>query len=428
MALDHEPDSARLHTVSNPRNIQSFPREIENELSFKGQKLATGRHRVHPYPAMLHPLVVNRLLSDYARKGNIVFDPFCGSGAVLLGALIRGHSAVGFDINPLALLIAQAKTMQYESAPAERELQDLCSRIRRKRSYDIPAIKNLEYWYDPLVTEQLGCIRRTLLESDYQYLPLFVVCFAYVCRLLSYTRKHEFKRHREVEQKRNRAEVNVREYYIESLKTHIALFLNSNPPTSDCSLQLRNSEMPFDDTIQYDLIITSPPYGDHKTTVAYGQFSSFGNEWTTELNPFNSIDYAVDNEGLGRRDALTMDVSEYPALQRTVSAIERRREDRSRDVLMYFNGYLKTLKNICANLNPGGVLCTVVGNRTVAGIEVPLDQITSQVLDKLGLQFETIRTREISNKVMPLENSPSNKPGNRSPTMSSEHVVVFRKT
>lgn len=27
------------------------------------------------------------------------------------------------------------------------------------------------------------------------------------------------------------------------------------------------------------MVLTSPPYGDSKTTVAYGQFSFFGNHW-----------------------------------------------------------------------------------------------------------------------------------------------------
>ncbi|MFZ2322847.1 MAG: hypothetical protein WAV89_04020, partial [Ignavibacteriaceae bacterium] len=29
----------------------------------------------------------------------------------------------------------------------------------------------------------------------------------------------------------------------------------------------------------YDVVLTSPPYGDSKTTVAYGQFSILSNEW-----------------------------------------------------------------------------------------------------------------------------------------------------
>lgn len=57
MSMKHRTDRSPLSVASDFHHNESFPREIENELSFKGQKLATGRHRVHPYPAMLHPLV-----------------------------------------------------------------------------------------------------------------------------------------------------------------------------------------------------------------------------------------------------------------------------------------------------------------------------------------------------------------------------------
>ena len=40
----------------------------------------------------------------------LIFDPFCGSGVTLLESAVRGHDSIGFDINPLALLIAKTKT------------------------------------------------------------------------------------------------------------------------------------------------------------------------------------------------------------------------------------------------------------------------------------------------------------------------------
>ena len=68
-----------------------------------------------------------------------------------------------------------------------------------------------------------------------------------------------------------------------------------------------------------------------------------------------------------------------------------------------------------------------VGNRTVKGFEIPMDQITASFLDSLGLRFEGIFVRDILNKVMPSKNSPTNKIGEKSKTMSNEYIVVFRK-
>ena len=83
-----------------------YERTSKNELSFAGERLLSGRHKIHPYPAMLHPLLVNFLLKKYAKKNDVIFDPFCGSGVTLLQSSINNHKSIGFDINPLALLIA----------------------------------------------------------------------------------------------------------------------------------------------------------------------------------------------------------------------------------------------------------------------------------------------------------------------------------
>lgn len=404
-----------------------FPRTDGNDLSFKGQRLLQGRHRVHPYPAMLHPFVSRELLRDYANKNDILFDPFCGSGSVLVNAMERGHHAIGFDINPLALLIAEAKTTIYDEDVLKAEIKDLQLNLSDNLIYDIPNIKNIDFWYDADIAKNLGKIRHILLTKPYQYSGYFIVCFAYLCRTLSFTRKGEFKRHREKETKRGHANVNVGEAYLKKLISHIPDLISKDISRGSNEIRLANSEHSLSREIGYDLVVTSPPYGDHRTTVAYGQYSSFGNEWTEGLNPFNNIDYRVDNEGLGKPGDLVLNLDQFPILANTVEAICEVKAGRADDVLYFFNGYWKVLNNVVDRLRDNGRVCFVVGNRTVAGFQIALDQITAGMLVQLGLEFLTIRRREITNKVMPLENSPTNEPGKRSNTMTEEFIVVCIK-
>ncbi len=72
-------------------------------------------------------------------------------------------------------------------------------------------------------------------------------------------------------------------------------------------------------------------------------------------------------------------------------------------------------------------MCMVVGNRTVKGYQIPMDQITCQILDDLEMKFMGLFVRDITNKVMPLRNSPSNITGKLSSTMANEYIAVFRK-
>ena len=67
---------------------------------------ALGREPVHPFPARMAPGIALDVLSE-AAKPLRVLDPMMGSGTVIALARSMGHRAVGFDIDPLAVLISK---------------------------------------------------------------------------------------------------------------------------------------------------------------------------------------------------------------------------------------------------------------------------------------------------------------------------------
>ena len=90
-------------------------------------------HLLHPYPAklLMHIpffFLANSILS---REGDVVADPFCGSGTVLLESQLAGRRAVGADSNPLARLLTAVKTSPIPLAAVDRGIDRLLSRISR---------------------------------------------------------------------------------------------------------------------------------------------------------------------------------------------------------------------------------------------------------------------------------------------------------
>jgi hypothetical protein len=67
-------------------------------------------HGFHTYPARMHPVTASRLIRALSGEGGTVLDPFCGSGTVLVEAMIAGRRAVGTDLNPIAVRLATLKT------------------------------------------------------------------------------------------------------------------------------------------------------------------------------------------------------------------------------------------------------------------------------------------------------------------------------
>lgn len=99
-------------------------------------------HGFHTYPARLHPETAARLIQAFAPPAGRVLDPFCGSGTVLVEALIHGRHALGTDLNPLAVHLAECKTRAYSAA-------QLSTFIERARSCAVRADARRKARSDP---------------------------------------------------------------------------------------------------------------------------------------------------------------------------------------------------------------------------------------------------------------------------------------
>jgi hypothetical protein len=73
-------------------------------------------HGFHTYPARMHPATAAGLVRVVAPDGARVLDPFCGSGTVLVEAMLAGRAARGTDLNPLAVRLARLKTTPTDDA------------------------------------------------------------------------------------------------------------------------------------------------------------------------------------------------------------------------------------------------------------------------------------------------------------------------
>ena len=85
-------------------------------------------HGFHNYPAvMVSPISRNIIrIVKGIREVDSVFDPFVGSGTVMVEAMLSGVSVVGGnDINPLALLLTKVKTTVIPNKQLKNECEKL---------------------------------------------------------------------------------------------------------------------------------------------------------------------------------------------------------------------------------------------------------------------------------------------------------------
>src|ERR1700681_3583797 len=96
--------------------------------SFLGANTKDYTHCFHIYPAMMIPQIPRRLIRSYLTADDkVILDPYCGSGTTLVEANLADRSGIAIDINPLALLIAQAKVTRIDSTALDRQIGNLHS-------------------------------------------------------------------------------------------------------------------------------------------------------------------------------------------------------------------------------------------------------------------------------------------------------------
>jgi len=116
-------------------------------------------HRLHPYKGKFIPQLVEYFLDNhtdafkqevYFNKGDIVLDPFCGSGTTLVQCNELGIHAIGVDISEFNTLISNCKIAKYDIIDVHREVL----RITKALKSFLSNSKTLEF--DEKLTQYLS--------------------------------------------------------------------------------------------------------------------------------------------------------------------------------------------------------------------------------------------------------------------------------
>ena len=308
----------------------------DNYWDFIGADTKEYTHSFHVYPAMMIPQVAREILKRYKTKEmSVLFDPYCGTGTSLVEGSLVGLKCIGTDLNPLARLISKSKVTKININNIKSLAKDFEKYVIEEKdiNFEKPNINNIDFWFKEKQINDLLIIKNFIDEiKDEDERDFFLVPFSETLREVSLTRNGEFKLYRIPKEKIETWNPDTISLFKEKIKRNIDGYINYEKENKLYNHEVYNfnssedipNELIKENSV--DIVITSPPYGDSGTTVAYGQFSTLSNEWL-------GIEDArkLDKKLMGGK---TTDIEKtgYNNLDEIIKTIEKEKPKRAKEI------------------------------------------------------------------------------------------------
>lgn len=430
------------------RHIEAISSETLNGENYSRSDFARS---ILNYPAMMVPSVQEPIIEalSYALNKNVsLMDPFMGASNTLVTGMKYGMNVFGQDINPLAILLSQVKTSFYQNEELVDAEKRVISTINGDTSDAIEiSFINIDKWFTKDIQVELSKIYRAIRrEPNLKIRKFFWVALAETIRLTSNDRTSTFKMHmRPIE------EINSRQ--ISAIKTFTSVSKKNIKNISDYISVLiqnghikkgkyvKNTDVVWGDTNSeiktkktFNLLVTSPPYGDNQTTVTYGQFSYLPLQWipVEDIDDSIAIDYlktaqSIDNKSLGGQVKESINEIEErvfeksKTLKKFITQFKDTERKKAEKVTRFINDLDNSIDKMLPRMRKDSFLVWTIGNRNVNKQVVQNDLILKELFTHKGISLFTDLEREILSKRMPGRNNFSN-------MMSKEKIIIFKKT
>jgi archaellum component FlaC len=430
------------------KNIKAISSETLNGENYSRNDFARS---ILNYPAMMVPSVQEPIierLSEALNKNVSLLDPFMGASNTLVTGMKYGMDVFGQDINPLSILLSQVKTNFYQKEELVDADQRVISCINSDSSDVIEvSFTNINKWFTEDVQIDLSKIYRAIRrEPNLRIRKFFWVTLAETIRLTSNDRTSTFKMHmRPIEEIKARQVSAIKTFSsiskknIKNFVDYISILVEKGHIKK--GKYTKNAEVVWGDTNSgintkktFNLLVTSPPYGDNQTTVTYGQFSYLPLQWIPleDIDISIEMDYlktaqAIDNRSLGGQIKESInDIEERvfdksKTLKKFINQFKNGERKKAEKVTRFINDLDNSIDKMLPRMREDSFLVWTIGNRNVNKQVVQNDLILNELFASKGVNLFTDLERDILSKRMPGRN-------NFSDMMSKEKILIFKKT
>jgi len=401
-----------------------FQYSIDNEpieVSFRQlvpylDKQDRATHLIHSYPAKLLMHIPHFFLNNtvFSTKGDYVLDPFCGSGTVLLEAILAGRNALGADANPLARLITEVKTTLYNTERLKIHLNNL--KLNIVDCEMLTDFDNINYWFYPETKLALSRLFVAIqnIENTAEK-NFFLVCFSNCVKKVSladprvsvpvklnadrYHLSHPY--HDKIKRKINDLRhISVTEKFFEIVDLNILKFEKLNLEVNKSELkptsvivsndarnlgQISEKGDLLNESVQ--LVLSSPPYAGAQK---YIRASSLNLGWLKFIDKETTLKYLdglnIGRENYTKKEYKTLPLTNISEADALLQLIWEKNPLRAYIAANYLEEMREAIKEIRRVLKFKGYFVLIAANNQVCGYEFKTQEYLLKIAEELGFK------------------------------------------
>lgn len=353
-------------------------------------------HNYHPFPAKFIPHIPQILIQQFSKSGDLVFDPFCGSGTTLVESTLLGRSSIGTDINPISVLASKVKTtpLTSDEIMTIEECVTALKKSNLKADYSkhIPEFHGRDHWFMTHVQNELAMLRSTItiLTKPESNTRLFLdLAFSSIVNLVS--NQDSDTRYAAVEKdvpigKPTQLLIKRTEMMLERMKDFVT-------KAEDVTVDVRltdSRQLGFIEDASIDLLVTSPPYAN---TYDYYLYHKHRMNWL----------------GLNWREAMHDEIGS-----------RNKHSSKKEEIDLYVSDMQQSFVHFARILKPGAYAIFIIGDSVIRDVLHKADDIVRNIAEPLGFEWVDCVTYDLG-----LASKMFSRSFRR--TDKEEHIILLRR-
>jgi methylase of polypeptide subunit release factors len=364
-----------------------------------GDEKENKMHRIHAYPAKFPAFITTKAL-EFAKKNDVevsvIADIFCGCGTTAYEAMRNGIDFWGCDINPVATLIAEAKSKIYDPKKLHAYFDAIVKLQHDSISEEIDN-ERIRYWFKEDNISELSKLKISIdltLPVNSFYKKFFLCAFSNILKPTSMWLTKSIKPQFDP----NKSPANV----MLAFKSQYEFMYKSNAETvckKRPSIRIENINFLNKKTSSTfaDLVVTSPPYVTSYEYADLHQLSSLWLGFADDYKKFRmgSIGSLYHNSDYQK---------DYSMLNKTgqhiISELTNTDKNKAKSAAKYFVDMQRCVKHTFDLLNADGMALFVIGNTEYKSVKIDNAKHLVESLFSSGFSNIDVTRRKISRKIL----------------------------